>query len=116
MVYPDNLQYLNISYCKTCHERWINKLNRNIDSSNYKEAYLTQQCIHCTFYAPLTGPLGEDWGACTNPDSIFERIVMFEHDGCDNCSVPSSSLGSGPAAPSSGQDDATKNASSPPPE
>lgn len=35
------------------------------------------------YYVPLSGALGEDYGACTNGDSKFDHHVMFEHDGCE---------------------------------
>ena len=41
------------------------------------------QCGICRFWVPLSGPIGNDYGACTNPASPCDRVVTFEHDGCD---------------------------------
>ena len=29
------------------------------------------------------GALTDDYGGCTNPQSSFDKQIMFEHDGCD---------------------------------
>lgn len=62
-------------HLKATHERWAAKLNR--------EDWHYEQCGRCVFWIPLTRPIGLDWGACTNPQSPFDKQVMFEHDGCD---------------------------------
>jgi hypothetical protein len=40
------------------------------------------QCGGCTYYVPLEGALGADWGGCTNPRSPFDRRCVFEHWTC----------------------------------
>jgi hypothetical protein len=65
------------------HRRWVQRRNRDTGSPDYREEWYGEQCLHCRFYVPLEGPLGADWGACTNATSPFDRQVMFEHDGCD---------------------------------
>ncbi len=67
-----------------CHKRWTASLNRDLDDPGYKEEWLTQQCLCCIFYIPLTGAFKDDWGACTNELSPFDRQLMFEHDGCEH--------------------------------
>jgi hypothetical protein len=49
----------------------------------YREEWYAQQCGACSFYVPLAGGYGMDWGACTNDRSVFDGRVMFEHDGCE---------------------------------
>lgn len=44
------------------------------------------QCLFCRYYIPLAGPLGEDWGVCSNAVSPFDAQLMFEHEGCDQYS------------------------------
>jgi hypothetical protein len=65
------------------HERRRHRLNRRMDSPDYRDEWYGEQCLHCRFYVPLDGPLGEDYGACTNAVSPFDGRVMFEHDGCE---------------------------------
>jgi Protein of unknown function (DUF3027) len=65
------------------YERWMARRNRKQESPQYMEEWYEQQCGMCLFWVPLSGALGEDWGACTNPDSPFDGQVRFEHDGCD---------------------------------
>lgn len=36
----------------------------------------------CRWYAKLSGPLGSDWGVCTNPASHRTGLLTFEHQGC----------------------------------
>ena len=67
-----------------CHERWVRRLNRNIDDPNYKEEWACQQCFACKYFVPLIGLFKDDYGACTNAKSTFDGRVMFEHDGCDH--------------------------------
>ncbi len=40
------------------------------------------QCGACTYWIPLTGSWGTDWGACSNPRAAADRRVVFEHFGC----------------------------------
>lgn len=67
-----------------CHKRWVEKRNRDIDSKNYKEEWYEEQCFNCKFFVPLIGIFSSDYGACTNSESVFDKQVMFEHDGCEN--------------------------------
>jgi hypothetical protein len=69
-------------HVERCFKRWTARLNRPRDS-NYREEWYGQQCLHCRFFVPLSGQLGEDFGVCSNPDSGFDGKVMFEHDGCE---------------------------------
>lgn len=36
----------------------------------------------CRWFAKLEGPLGMDWGVCTNPASHRVGLLTFEHMGC----------------------------------
>jgi hypothetical protein len=36
----------------------------------------------CRWYRKLAGPLGVDWGVCTNPWSHRCGLLTFEHQGC----------------------------------
>ena len=73
----------DFAHARACHERWIQRLNRDGDSAHYPDEWFGSQCGACRFFIPLTGALIEDWGACSNPQSPFDGRVMFEHDGCD---------------------------------
>ncbi len=64
-------------------QRWMVHRNRRQEEPGYLEEWRIQQCLHCMYYVPLSGALGEDYGACTNGDSKFDHHVMFEHDGCE---------------------------------
>src|SRR5215813_12888031 len=71
----------NENHFDDCHKRWTNLLNRRMFEPAYKEEWALQQCFSCIYYVPLTGVFRNDWGACTNGKSPFDRRVMFEHDG-----------------------------------
>ena len=64
------------------HARWVKDLSRSMDRPGYREEWRVEQCLSCVHYIPLDGTLGDDWGACANAASQFDRRVMFEHDGC----------------------------------
>ncbi|HVF03224.1 MAG TPA: DUF3027 domain-containing protein [Frankiaceae bacterium] len=66
------------------HERWIQHRSRAPDEAHpgYDESWVWEQCGGCVRWIPLSGPLGSDWGVCSNKDSPFDRHAMFEHDGC----------------------------------
>jgi hypothetical protein len=51
-------------------------------ASGYQDAWYAQQCGGCANYVPLTGPLGDDWGACRSPLSPMDARLVFEHVGC----------------------------------
>jgi hypothetical protein len=68
---------------RTIHDRWLRRRNRSQESSEYRDEWYGEQCLHCRFYIPLQEPLGFDYGACANPASPFDGRVMFEHDGCN---------------------------------
>lgn len=40
------------------------------------------QALHCTYYVPLQGDLGSDWGVIVNPESSRFGMLTFEHDDC----------------------------------
>lgn len=71
------------AHANECHERWRKQLNRRQGEPYYLDEWHGRQCLMCRHFIPLEGPLGEDWGACTNANSPFDRYVMFEHDGCN---------------------------------
>ena len=71
------------SHAQQCHNRWLNYVNRDISSPDYRVEWSLQQCGGCRFFIPLEGVLGNDWGGCTNTLSEFDKRIMFEHDGCD---------------------------------
>jgi hypothetical protein len=65
------------------HRRWRQRRHRRQEDPGYQEEWWGQQCGHCRFWIPLSGVLGSDYGACTNPASPFDGCIMFEHDGCE---------------------------------
>lgn len=69
-------------FVEQCHNRWMLRRNRVQTSPSYQDDWYGQQCGGCRFYVPLSGPLGEDYGGCTNAKSAFDKQLMFEHDGC----------------------------------
>jgi hypothetical protein len=62
------------------HPRWYEKLPLRENAAG--DAQWTEQCGGCRYYIPLDGTIGEDWGACSNPLSLHDRTVVFEHYGC----------------------------------
>jgi hypothetical protein len=67
-----------------CHKRWILRRNRREELPGFRDEWYKSQCLFCRFYIPLAGEFIDDWGVCSNPDSPFDRRVMFEHDGCNS--------------------------------
>lgn len=67
------------------HGRWMRKLPTHRDTGEpaYREERWWQQRGGCAFYHPISGRLGEDWGACSNEDSPLDARLVFEHDGCE---------------------------------
>lgn len=64
----------------------MERRHRRQEDDRYKDEWFSQQCGMCRYFVKLTGPLGLDYGACTNPGSAFDRHIMFEHDGCEKFS------------------------------
>jgi len=68
------------------HRRWYRVRAQEAQERGYVDAQGTPrrgQCGGCRYFIPLTGTLIDDWGACSNPASVFDGSVMFEHLGCD---------------------------------
>ncbi len=65
--------------------RWSTRYKpiRDTGDPDYPDNWHYEQCGGCNAYRPIDGPLGEDWGVCTNPASPADGSVRFEHDGCD---------------------------------
>jgi hypothetical protein len=82
---------LNPGHARACHDRWI-KQRHNIyplpEGEDYPEEWYNDQCGGYRFYILLNGvdAFNMDWGVCSNPASVSDGRVMFEHDGCDACS------------------------------
>jgi hypothetical protein len=72
------------SHFQSCHKRWTERRNRKQESPDYKDEWYQEQCFACKFYVALVGAFVEDYGACTNENSPFDKQVMFEHDGCEH--------------------------------
>lgn len=70
---------------ESIHERWITRVNRDRDPNDpaYDETWDWDQCGTCRHWVPLEGTLGADWGVCSSAASPFDRMAMFEHDGCE---------------------------------
>ncbi len=66
-----------------CHLRWRERINRNIADEGCTDSWYREQCGACRYYIPLSGLLAADYGGCTHPESKFDGMVRFEHDGCD---------------------------------
>ncbi len=67
----------------TVHERWLKKINRDIDAENKPDKWIWNQCETCRHYLRLAGEYGNDWGVCSNLISKFDGQSRFSHDGCD---------------------------------
>ena len=65
------------------HPRWIDKM-KVVEGRYGPPKYQLAQCGGCSYYIPLEGSIGMDWGACSNPSSNFDGRVTFEHHGCDH--------------------------------
>jgi len=68
------------------HRRWYRARAQEMRERGYVDAQGAPwrgQCGGCRYFIPLTGTLIDDWGACSNPTSVFDGSVMFEHLGCD---------------------------------
>jgi hypothetical protein len=67
------------------HARWAKKIGLNRDTSDpdYPESWCWEQCGGCRHWVPVDGPLGGDWGVCSNARSPLDATLRFEHDGCD---------------------------------
>ena len=73
----------SVDHFGECHQRWSGKRNRKIENPEYRDEWWREQCLACRYFIPLTGIFMEDYGACTNKNSRFDKNVMFEHDGCE---------------------------------
>ncbi|MEU6620918.1 DUF3027 domain-containing protein [Streptomyces litmocidini] len=67
-----------------CHARWRVSSNRSTAQSGYRDEWYDVQCGACRFWIALSGRLGRDYGACSNPGWSFDGRVRFEHDGCES--------------------------------
>lgn len=74
--------YLNRQHFRETHTRWYGRRNRLVESDGYQDEWFEEQCGSCRFWVPLSGVFRHDYGGCTNPLSLFDKNVMFEHDGC----------------------------------
>jgi hypothetical protein len=66
------------------HRRWLANRSRYQEADTYRDEWWAEQCGACRWWIPLSGALGNDYGACANPASPFDARVMFEHDGCEH--------------------------------
>ena len=71
------------AFANATHQRWRERQLRSVDDPAYREEWYAAQCGGCYFWIALSGILGSDYGACTNPASPRDGMVQFEHDGCD---------------------------------
>jgi len=65
------------------HPRWFEKMTA-IEGRYGPPKYELAQCGGCSYFIPLEGSIGADWGACSNPMSNFDARVVFEHHGCEH--------------------------------
>ncbi len=74
----------NKKHFEACHQRWMDMRNRRQEDNSYKDEWYAGQCGACWFFIRLSGLFTEDYGGCSNPESKFDKNIMFEHDGCNN--------------------------------
>ncbi|MFT7473980.1 MAG: hypothetical protein ACI81L_000896 [Verrucomicrobiales bacterium] len=79
---PDWLHH-DPGHFRETHERWMDRRNRRQESDEYSDDWWHEQCLHCRWWLPLAGVFADDYGACSNPSSVFDAMVRFEHDGCE---------------------------------
>ena len=85
------------TFADATHSRWRERRLRKTEDPAYLDEWYAQQCGGCRFWMPLTGILGSDYGGCTNPVSVRDGVVQFEHDGCDAFApAPDDEWGSAP--------------------
>ena len=67
------------------HKRWAASYRPRRDTADpdYQERWYAEQCGGCAAYLPVLGPLGNDWGVCSNAASPADGTLRFEHDGCE---------------------------------
>lgn len=75
-LYRDSLRF------RATHERWSDRRNRSVESDGYQEEWYQEQCGSCRYWIPPTGEFAFDDGGCSNPASMFDKQVIFEHDRC----------------------------------
>jgi hypothetical protein len=71
------------AFRRLTHERWVRRLNRDMADPDYRDEWYAEQCGGCVYWIPLSGVLGDDYGACANEASPRDGVVQFEHDGCE---------------------------------
>jgi len=69
---------------RTTHVRWMDRRNRKNEQEGYLDQWWDEQCGGCSFWVPLGGVFGGDYGVCSNLGSPFDGLVRFEHDGCEH--------------------------------
>lgn len=84
----DDALLFNREHADSCHARWsqsgLNNANPEVDEEgNPPDEWSNYQCGQCVYYILVVGALSSDWGLCSNAKSKFDRMAMFEHDGCD---------------------------------
>ena len=62
---------------RSIHRRWLDRWHERSAEAN--ESF---GCLFCRYYVKLRGDLGFDWGVCTNAESKYDGLLMFEHWGC----------------------------------
>jgi hypothetical protein len=73
----------DVSFRAFLHEQWLVRRNRRQEDPAYPDDWWAEQCGGCEFWLALAGPMGKDYGSCSNPESAFFGVVRFEHDGCE---------------------------------
>jgi Protein of unknown function (DUF3027) len=72
------------AFQRDIHERWVERQHRPMSDPEYRDEWCAEQCGGCRFWIPLSGVLGDDYGACANAASPRDGRVQFEHDGCES--------------------------------
>lgn len=65
------------------HRRWLAKMEE-VEGRYGPPKHQLAQCGGCSYYIPLEGSIGMDWGTCSNPNSNFDARAVFEHHGCEH--------------------------------
>ena len=56
---------------------WRERQHRPMRDPGYRDEWYAAQCGGCRFWIPLSGILGSDYGACTNPVSPRDGMVSL---------------------------------------
>jgi len=76
-------QFLQMEERLSIHKRWLKNLGEWDNKQTFSKDGVCRQCGGCSYYIPLKGSFGSDWGVCCQENSKFNGKVVFEHFSCE---------------------------------